>query len=147
MTLSREDKYAELREGNPTLPQAPHPCEQEPNAYYLLPGPMRSLRIIWPDGRRKLLGYVHLLPVDFSLGVEVNQLTLCYTYCKVELRGYGLEKLLEPIAEQRLREITVTEPRYAVLYQDGTPLVIQAQINSEKASLLLSGPIDERHSR
>jgi hypothetical protein len=103
-------RFDQMRESHPTETET---IPVTDGAFYSEAGVTRNVCFVWPDGRRAFFNYAYLIASDFEPNGDKNRIRLTFSSNKVELEGYGLEKLFMDFFQHLPRIVLITDPRYA----------------------------------
>lgn len=110
-------KFDEMRAGNPTHPTSPD--ESGAKAYeqhYPEESGVRSLCLVWRDGRRIFLNYSFLVSAEYI--PDGNEIRLSFTSQLFVLKGVNLQSLFYDLMSQSIRQITCVDERYNLVGED-----------------------------
>jgi hypothetical protein len=120
MSQDFRSRYGEMRANDPTTPEQ-DPQDKAVSENYPAHSNTRNIIFERPDGRRFFLNYSYLV---FSEEVEAGtSIVLVFTTHTVKLNGLRLKGLLDELASQLPKVITVTDARYNATLSDDVPVI------------------------
>ena len=102
-------KFDEMRESKPAGSQIAEGIKL--NDLYDIPGNVRNLCFVWPDGRMKFLNYAYLYSVEYS--PNNSSILLTFTSEKITITGTRLTILFNSLLTHAAKSIKLEESRYS----------------------------------
>ncbi len=119
-------RYDEMRENNPTAPDAAGGGEvASTTALFGTPGHIRNLELVWPDGRRAFRNYSYLSGGELTTDSEINMIALYFSSDTVIIKGYALVGLFASLLDQTARQVVVSDSRYLYLREKGETTITE----------------------
>lgn len=109
-------RFDQMLESDPTSPQE-IPEKLDGQGIYQLPGSIRNLGFVWPDGKRSFHQYAYLPDGFFDPTGERNLIKLLFSSFTVFLYGYELESLFKELFVQLPEWIVINDPRYVTEHE------------------------------
>ncbi len=131
-----KQKYDELRDGNPAMPEKPDDDAQVPkqeDVNYLKPGNNRNLAIVPLNEKMRAFNYAYFVTTEFDPNSDPNVLAIMFTSHTVIFKGYGLINLFWDLFNSSSRIVTAIDPRYVPEEQDKDSYTV-TEISVEKNS-------------
>jgi len=123
-------RYDQMREGDPTRSDSDNAAEQY-DTIYRGASHVRSLCLIWPEGRRMFFNYAYLVSGEFLNKGDINIIRLEFSNYMVLLQGFSLEILFMTILEHVPRIVVLTDLRYALNNPDDGAIVTDIQVEKK----------------
>lgn len=124
-------KYDQMRESDPTSPQAkPETPSRAFDEFYENEGHTRNICFVWRDGKRMFLNYGYLIFVEYF--PDKNSIVLSFTSHIITLTGVNFEGLFYDLMQHLPKQIICTDPRYNIIDENDKALVNEIQVTKNE---------------
>ncbi len=128
--MSRDERYKQLKEGDPTVP-SPSVRQENTHYFYDSSNPTKKLSLEWISGRKVMLLYSYFVSIELEVEHDINKMHLRLILFRIILHGFQLHLLYDHFMRDEPHVIKIYDARYIASLEDYQFLVIDAKLTSQ----------------